>query len=177
MKIKIAKLWSGPPGETEKYELDEEISLGKEIISLSNLKADLLLIKLKEEISVILTNIEITVEQTCNKCLQSYHFLIQIPSIEREFFMQVPKEIGDPFDIFLIDKKEMMIDLTEMLRQEIILHFPFIPVCSEHCKGLCQLCGKNLNEKNKHSCSKESKNIQDNEGMHKPFANLKDLIK
>ncbi|MFO7535180.1 MAG: DUF177 domain-containing protein [Kiritimatiellia bacterium] len=39
------------------------------------------------------------------------------------------------------------IDLTENVREDIILAFPNYPVCSSGCRGLCPQCGANLNEK------------------------------
>jgi len=41
-----------------------------------------------------------------------------------------------------------------LLRQEIILHFPVVSVCSKSCKGLCPVCGVDLNKENC-SCDKE----------------------
>lgn len=38
------------------------------------------------------------------------------------------------------------VDLTEELREDIIILFPAHPVCSEDCKGLCPRCGANLNK-------------------------------
>ena len=38
-----------------------------------------------------------------------------------------------------------VIDITQDIRQEILLAFPMIPVCQETCRGLCRLCGQNLN--------------------------------
>jgi uncharacterized protein len=40
------------------------------------------------------------------------------------------------------------LDLTEELREAIILALPGYPVCSKACKGLCMTCGKNLNKEN-----------------------------
>ena len=37
-------------------------------------------------------------------------------------------------------------DLTEELRECIILSFPSNPLCSEDCKGLCPHCGADLNK-------------------------------
>ncbi len=37
------------------------------------------------------------------------------------------------------------VDLTEDIREAIILAFPGYPVCRPDCKGLCSRCGKNLN--------------------------------
>jgi len=38
------------------------------------------------------------------------------------------------------------LDLTNMLRDHVLLAIPMKSVCSLSCKGLCQTCGANLNE-------------------------------
>lgn len=37
------------------------------------------------------------------------------------------------------------IDLHEIVRQEVSFHLPVRVVCGDDCKGLCPLCGENLN--------------------------------
>ncbi len=37
------------------------------------------------------------------------------------------------------------VDITEDLREEILLHVPGFAVCSEECKGVCPQCGTDLN--------------------------------
>ncbi len=37
------------------------------------------------------------------------------------------------------------LDITEDIRNEIILSYPSKPLCKDDCKGLCPVCGKNLN--------------------------------
>lgn len=171
LTFKISKIWGSSEGSTEKHTIDEKVSFDSpEIDPATNLQAELLLIKLKDEISVLLSTISIGLRLTCNRCLSPYIAIIEIPYAERQFLAHQPIKQADPFEIFSIDLKYMTIDLTEMVRQEIILHFPFIPVCSESCKGLCQHCGKDLN-KGKCSCKEEEVTIQ------KPFQNLKAMMK
>jgi uncharacterized protein len=59
------------------------------------------------------------------------------------------------------------IDLEPLLREYALLEFPISPVCKPDCKGLCPVCGENLN---KNDC-----------GHHlepdSQFAALKDLLK
>jgi len=38
------------------------------------------------------------------------------------------------------------IDLAPILRDEMLLAFPIKPLCTLNCKGLCPVCGENLNE-------------------------------
>jgi uncharacterized protein len=42
--------------------------------------------------------------------------------------------------------QDNVFDLTEFIRQMILVETPIRPLCSETCKGLCPMCGKNLNE-------------------------------
>src|ERR1044071_6053810 len=39
------------------------------------------------------------------------------------------------------------VDLDELVREQILLALPSRHLCREDCKGLCQKCGANLNEK------------------------------
>ena len=38
-----------------------------------------------------------------------------------------------------------VVDITDDVRQEIILGYPMVPICRPDCKGLCSQCGQNLN--------------------------------
>jgi len=128
------------------------------------------IMRTEEALSVKGKDIKTTVDFKCEKCLEDFSQAIEIPVFEREFLFEKPGEIEDPNDIFLVDKKKLEIDLSEALRQEIILHFPLIPVCSSGCRGLCPHCGINRNEK---PCNCKDEEAEPN----KPLAALKDLIK
>jgi uncharacterized protein len=40
-----------------------------------------------------------------------------------------------------------VIDLDPLVREQLLLSLPAYPVCREDCKGLCSVCGANLNER------------------------------
>jgi uncharacterized protein len=94
-----------------------------------------------------------TVEIECARCLGSYRVPIQSP-IEESF--QIPGHIPDMAEEQEEEQiedeesellfQENMLDLTELLRQNILLALPIKPICSDECKGLCPTCGRNLNE-------------------------------
>jgi uncharacterized protein len=42
--------------------------------------------------------------------------------------------------------KDMYVDLNDYIWNQIASSLPMKFLCSEDCKGLCQKCGKNLNE-------------------------------
>lgn len=71
---------------------------------------------------------------------------------------------GDSGDLVKVENEKL--DLDTLVSSNIILNLPMKHLCSESCKGLCPVCGKNLNEG---SCG--CKGSSDS-----PFSVLKDLI-
>ncbi|MFA5147670.1 MAG: YceD family protein [Candidatus Omnitrophota bacterium] len=69
------------------------------------------------------------IEAICGRCLAAY-----------------PIDFSKEFDFNYDIKGKTVLDLTEDIRQEIILEYPIKPLCRESCKGLCQVCGKSLND-------------------------------
>lgn len=172
---KIAKLWGKPEGSTEKYDINETVVFpgDKDLDFAGPLRGKLMFIRLKDEISVLLSDAHIDVKFTCTHCLKPFEETVEIPEAEREFFHEKPDYASqDLEDLFYINKKPMTIDLNEMIRQEIILHFPLIPVCSKGCKGLCQVCGK---DRNTEKCRCKTLKVEDLDTI-KPFKDLKKLI-
>ena len=67
----------------------------------------------------------------------------------------------------LLVPDEGQIDLEPLLREYALLEFPISPVCKPDCKGLCTVCGENLN---KTACGHRPE-------PDRPFSALKDLLK
>ena len=44
------------------------------------------------------------------------------------------------------NNQEQPVDLTEDIREDILLALPQVFLCSEDCRGLCPKCGQNLNQ-------------------------------
>lgn len=142
------------------------------IITKSNLSGSVELLKIDEGINVVITDLKVSVEIECDRCLQKYSKEIKIPFFEAKYLYRNPQKIEDPNGINLIDLKHQKIELTELIRQEIILHFPLIAVCSKGCKGICSMCGIDKNHK---KC--DCKPIKITPEKHKPLAALKELLK
>ena len=45
-----------------------------------------------------------------------------------------------------IEPGQDSLDITEDIREAILLLIPAFPVCREDCRGVCMQCGRNLNE-------------------------------
>ena len=67
----------------------------------------------------------------CSRCSKEFTFTAEVPDYTASF------EINEKIEYF---------DLTNDVRESIILALPTYPVCREDCKGLCAKCGKDLNE-------------------------------
>ncbi len=77
---------------------------------------------------VVNASIRCPLQLTCAKCLEEFPRTV---TAEAVFSYQV--ESSD------------VVDITEDVRQEIVLSYPMVPVCRPECKGLCSVCGQNLN--------------------------------
>ena len=75
-------------------------------------------------------------ERVCARCLE--HF-----SRPYDGQFQLDYSVKDRLDL----------DITDDVRQEILLSYPVRFLCREDCRGLCPQCGTNLNER---SCSHAS---------------------
>lgn len=93
-----------------------------------------------------------TVEGTCDRCLEAATFELA-GEVDEYFLFHEPDldTLGDDDDVldFSLVSADRTIDLTEALHAALVMETPFVVLCREDCKGLCPVCGANLNE---HDC-------------------------
>ncbi len=58
----------------------------------------------------------------------------------------------------LILPEDANIDLEPLVRDYLLIEMPISPICMSDCKGLCQICGQNLNEEPADHHHKEEEN-------------------
>jgi uncharacterized protein len=80
---------------------------------------------------------EVTLSGTCGRCLEHTAFTVSADDIELFFDLD---EYGEE------------IDISDDIREELLLNLPMNILCQEDCAGLCHNCGSNLNKK-KCKCS------------------------
>jgi uncharacterized protein len=54
------------------------------------------------------------------------------------------REIGED-DLTTAFYKDGVLDVLELMREQFQLALPMKPLCGEACRGLCAVCGTNLN--------------------------------
>ena len=60
--------------------------------------------------------------------------------------VQFEDEFSKEADLVYPIRGATEVDLTDDIRQEIVMEYPMKPLCRESCKGFCSQCGQNLNE-------------------------------
>jgi len=71
-------------------------------------------------------------------------------------------------DTLWFDKSEKLIDIGPIIRDQILITEPLKKICNKQCKGICQYCGKNQNNK---TCNCNQEQTTDNR-----WENLKELV-
>ena len=77
----------------------------------------------------------------CGRCMKNYGFDTEFP-VELHFTAK-EKAIDDEVDIYYTDGDT--IELDEAIQTNVIMNIPAQRLCSETCKGLCPVCGADLN--------------------------------
>lgn len=110
--------------------------------------------------SVVLTgDIRTVVIDKCARCLKD----VEVPingTLEAVYvpFDKYIKEIKDgPVDNLenTLPLKEELLDLSDRVIEAIIVEIPQKVLCREDCRGLCPVCGVDLNENPDHFCGSE----------------------
>jgi uncharacterized protein len=91
------------------------------------------------------------VRLVCSRCLGEFDselhgrtdFIARSDKLAQSGRRMVP----DDEDYVLMHGNDLRADVTDIVRQTMILALGMKPLCSERCKGLCPHCGVNLNER------------------------------
>ena len=78
---------------------------------------------------VVQADIHALLTMTCARCLEEFTSTVT------------------PHNVFTyrVGSTEV-VDITEDVREEVMLAYPLVPICRPACKGLCPACGQNLNQ-------------------------------
>jgi len=141
VKFNLARLLEEPVGSKMRFDIDE---------AQQRLAEDLLVEFVRGTVEFTRTNrgifgegqLNSQVQLECARCLETFPQPIDF-HLEAQFGLPPIKPQGGP--MFPIGVKGIL-DLTEALREQVLLALPMRPLCSPDCRGLCSGCGKNLNE-------------------------------
>ncbi len=150
MQFNVAGLLKAPIGARREYDLSEDLGgLGPDVIAVEPLTGKLRLTRTAS--GVLATGkMHTSIRIDCRRCMQEFTSPVDI-EIEEEFMPTIDILTGSSIPVeeveeaLRIDERHIL-DITEVVRQYILLQREQYPLCDEACAGLCPVCGKNLNE-------------------------------
>jgi uncharacterized protein len=118
-------------------------------------KVDLLVSKSGNQL-ICRGKVKTSVKLECSRCLLVYDeplisnldFVVDFGESVQEF------RSGEEDNYFIADSSSDSFQIDNLVRETIILALPLKPLCGEDCKGLCPVCGTDLN-KSQCSCVRE----------------------
>jgi len=150
MVFNVAQLLKGSTGSSRRYELNEEIDDSDDGLEiLAPLTGRVLLTR---TIRGVLASglVSTVVRMVCPRCLEPYSQEVRI-ELEEEFVSVVDINsgasvpIGEDVDPALIIDEHHLLDLSESVRQYLVIAQSTGGPCRADCAGLCPECGQNLN--------------------------------
>lgn len=120
-------------------------------------------------------SVKMTTVLKCGRCLKEFTLPLDLNFREEYLPAEGPGAEGEQeltrkeLDLSYYSNDEL--DLTEIVKEQILLAVPMKPLCSEKCQGLCPSCGKDLNQ-GACGCSRE-----EIDPRLAPLARFKELLK
>ncbi|GAC1367886.1 MAG: hypothetical protein NVS2B12_33980 [Ktedonobacteraceae bacterium] len=150
MIFNVAQLMKSPVGTSLAFDIEEEeeVQLDEDLKIVGPIKGHARMRRVNQGLLVD-GWVDLTLEFTCTRCLKQFEQAMHVPFEER-FYPTVDVVTGVPLppvdedDVFSIDEHHL-VDLTEAVRQAVLLAVPMVTLCQEDCAGLCPQCGHDLN--------------------------------
>ena len=84
---------------------------------------------------------EANMPATCVRCLEDY-----IQSLHTNFTELFSYKSHPTIELGMVIPEDGNIDFAPLVREYLLLEVPIKLLCKEDCKGLCSICGENLNQ-------------------------------
>lgn len=147
MKIRLSDVLSIPNNTVIKkavFEPDEVEFQGNIYKVIDKEEFDLTLKGLDKYTVEVTANFDIKVVLLCGRCLKELPTIFSIDI--NEVIDTEEKETEDLLeDVFYVENG--VLDVDALILDELIPMLPIQTLCNEECKGLCKICGCNLNER------------------------------
>lgn len=143
MIINIDKLTKDGLEVSRDFEFLNDDLVEESVVFLQPVHTDVSVKKVGEEIFVK-GNITTLLSFVCCRCLHPFEFPVN-SSFDLVFLPEELDEMKEQLDSDDIDRmfySSRNIDLEEVILEQLNLTFPFKPLCSPDCQGICPNCGK-----------------------------------
>ena len=155
MRFNVAQLLKEGVGARRSYAIDETLEPLAET-GTTRVKGSITVTRIDNGVWAS-GSIEANAFSACARCLTSAEHPVRF-RMDEEILPTVTIDSGSPQAVksaqavreglFTLDSRHNL-DLTEAVRQYVIINLPMKPLCRRDCAGLCASCGVNLND---HQC-------------------------
>ncbi len=148
MRFNVLKELRQPIGSVTSYDIDEPL-LRADDLSLEAVKGAVTMLRTDRGLLVTVEAVGVS-RGECARCLKEISCDVAIDFQEEYVPIADPNtgtriHLAPDDEVFRIGP-DFDLDLTEGLRQYILISGPAKPLCSQTCVGLCPRCGADLNE-------------------------------
>jgi uncharacterized protein len=149
MIFNVAQLMKSFVGASLTAEIEEDhVELDEDLKIVGPLTGDVRMRRVDQGL-LIDGWVNLTLEQTCNRCLKQFEQPMHV-TFEERFYPTLDVVTGMPLppieedEVFPISEHHE-VNLTEAIRQNVLLAIPMVTLCNPDCAGLCSQCGHDLN--------------------------------
>jgi uncharacterized protein len=142
LRINVGFLVNQPPGFQREVPLEFDHFSFDEDLQVENLRGMITLSRTQNGVRS-LGEMSATTPLECGRCLETFQQELQ--SEFEEIFTFAHRPLSED-EVIIPD--DLNIDFETIIREYLLLEIPYSPVCRPNCKGLCSVCGQNLNDKN-----------------------------
>lgn len=139
LRLNVGYLYNKSIGTSRQIPIDFD-QLQIEDLLIKNLRSVLTVSRTREGL-LLQVEVEADVQTACTRCLDEFFLPVKA---EFEELFEFPSRQREDTDLVL--PMDGYIDLGPLFREYLILATPIKHLCKPDCKGLCVVCGANLNE-------------------------------
>jgi uncharacterized protein len=171
--INVSQLLKQSAGAARHYSFEEDLPpFSDEVESVEPVRGDVDLLRTARGI-LASSRYRTAVRQSCGRCLEPT--ITELSGSSHDEFMprtdmvtgELLEEQAESDELVIGD--DHLLDLTEVIRQDLLTQLPFQPLCNQDCPGLCPECGADLRS-SACSCGMASE-------ASSPFAALAELLR
>ncbi len=90
----------------------------------------------------------------CDRCLEVFDLRYEAPVDVQIVRSSMPAPDDDGSETIVMHQAHGQLDMSDAIRESLMLALPLKTVCSEDCQGICAICGANRNQ-NSCDCEQE----------------------
>lgn len=142
LRIDLAAVREGPVETAAKLAAGDPLVVGADVALASPLVVSGRLSTAGEGRYYWQARLETVIQAECRRCLAP----VRVPVAQSLGLLFVDEdEAGEGDDCYVVPRRATALDLSEAVREELILAVPQFVECRADCRGLCPRCGADLN--------------------------------